>query len=224
MSSSSPDNIRGFSINLLYLDEFAILRPGLADEFMASVFPAISSGETTRCIITSTPKGMNHFYDMWCKAIDEEVAEKEGARNRYIKSTVIWNQVPSHTEEWGAAEREKVGDQRFRQEYECEFIGSSITLIDYRCLEKLKPAVPLDFDGSIWTGDLKEITNDISMRFFKWPEKNVEAKGYSYVASIDTGFGMRKDYHVLQILLAKSNIKCEQVFAMSSNSIGVNEF
>ena len=224
VSSSSPDNIRGFAINLLYLDEFAILRSGLAEEFMASVFPAISSGNTTRCIITSTPKGMNHFYDMWCKAIDEEVAEKDGAKNRYIKSTVIWNQVPSHTEEWAAAEREKVGDQRFRQEYECEFIGSSITLIDYRCLEKLKAMEPLKFDGSIWPENLKPITNDISMRFFKWPEKNVESRGYSYVASIDTGFGIRKDSHVLQIILAKSNIKCEQVFTMSSNTVSINDF
>ena len=77
VSSSSPDNIRGFSINLLYLDEFAFLRPNLATEFIASVMPSISSGKTTRCIITSTPNGMNHFYDMWQTSLELNQAEAE---------------------------------------------------------------------------------------------------------------------------------------------------
>lgn len=145
VSSSSPDNIRGFSINLLYLDEFAFLRPNLATEFMASVFPSISSGKTTRCIITSTPSGLNHFYDMWQDAVDEETATPEQKANLYIKSTVLWNEVPGRTEAWAQAEKIKIGDQRFRQEYECEFIGSSITLIDYRFLQTLKPVKPKEF-------------------------------------------------------------------------------
>ena len=229
VSSSSPDNIRGFAINLLYLDEFAFLRPNLATEFIASVMPSISSGKTTRCIITSTPNGMNHFYDMWQTSLDEPQAEAElqkGNNNLYVRSVVTWDQVPGRTEEWANAEKLKIGDQRFRQEYECEFVGSGITLIDYRCLETLKASDPLPFDNSIWPPALAYIVKDISIRTFKYPEPAgvMEAKGYSYVASIDTAYGMRQDYHVLQIAKVYSNIKCEQVFTMSSNCTEVSDF
>lgn len=229
VSSSSPDNIRGFSINLLYLDEFAFLRPNLATEFIASVMPSISSGKTTRCIITSTPNGMNHFYEMWQTSLELDQAEAEydkGNNNLYVRSVVKWDQVPGRTEVWANSEKLKIGDQRFRQEYECEFVGSGITLIDYRCLEKLKAVDPLPLDSSIWPPELADIVRDISMRAFKYPEPAgvMEAKGYSYVASIDTSYGMRQDYHVMQIAKVYSNIKCEQVFTMSSNCTEVNDF
>ena len=229
VSSSSPDNIRGFSINLLYLDEFAFLRPNLATEFIASVMPSISSGKTTRCIITSTPNGMNHFYEMWQTSLELDQAEAEydkGNNNLYVRSVVTWDKVPGRTEVWANSEKLKIGDQRFRQEYECEFVGSGITLIDYRCLEKLKAVDPLPLDSSIWPPELADIVRDISMRAFKYPEPAgvMEAKGYSYVASIDTSYGMRQDYHVLQIAKVYSNIKCEQVFTMSSNCTEVNDF
>lgn len=229
VSSSSPDNIRGFSINLLYLDEFAFLRPNLATEFIASVMPSISSGKTTRCIITSTPNGMNHFYDMWQTSLELDQAEAEfekGNNDLYVRSVVTWDKVPGRTEAWANAEKLKIGDQRFRQEYECEFVGSGITLIDYRCLETLKPSDPLPFDNSLWPPALAEIVKDISIRTFKYPEPAgaMEAKGYSYAASIDTAYGMRQDYHVLQITKVYSNIKCEQVFTMSSNCTEVSDF
>lgn len=229
VSSSSPDNIRGFAINLLYLDEFAFLRPNLATEFIASVMPSISSGKTTRCIITSTPNGMNHFYDMWQTSLELDQAEAEfekGNNDLYVRSVVTWDKVPGRTEAWAKAEKVKIGDQRFRQEYECEFVGSGITLIDYRCLETLKASDPLPFDNSLWPPALAEIVKDISIRTFKYPEPAgaMEAKGYSYAASIDTAYGMRQDYHVLQITKVYSNIKCEQVFTMSSNCTEVSDF
>ena len=52
-AATSPDGIRGMSINLLYLDEFAFVKSHIADEFIASVFPTISSGKTTKVVITS---------------------------------------------------------------------------------------------------------------------------------------------------------------------------
>ena len=52
----------------------------------------------------------------------------------------------------------------------------------------------------------------------------MEANGWLYVASIDTGYGIRKDYHVLQICLTKSNIKAIQVASVSSNVLEINDF
>lgn len=217
VAASSPDGIRGFSPNLLYLDEFAFLRPGMADEFMASVMPTISSGKTTRIIITSTPNGLNHFYRMWEDGVDEERATPHELQAKYVRSVVLWNDVPGREPQWGIDEEARIGEQRFRQEYMCEFVGSATTLIDYKCLEHLHPDRPLPVPG---------VPKQYSLRLFDipLPKQVLEKEDWTYVAALDTGFGMRQDYHVLQILLAKSSIRAEQVLVLSSNEVTVEDF
>ena len=70
--ATAPDTIRGISANLIYLDEFSFVRPHIAEEFIASVFPTISSGKTTKVIMTScvtkdtyiyTDKGIKQLQD-----------------------------------------------------------------------------------------------------------------------------------------------------------------
>lgn len=217
VAASSPDGIRGFSPNLLYLDEFAFLRPGMADEFMASVMPTISSGKTTRIIITSTPNGLNHFYRMWEDGVDENKATPHELQAKYVRSVVLWNEVPGREPQWGIDEEARIGEQRFRQEYMCEFVGSATTLIDYKCLEHLHPDRPLPVPG---------VPKQYSLRLFDipLPKQMLEKEDWTYVAALDTGFGMRQDYHVLQILLAKSSIRAEQVLVLSSNEVTVEDF
>ncbi len=217
VAASSPDGIRGFSPNLLYLDEFAFLRPGMADEFMASVMPTISSGKTTRIIITSTPNGLNHFYNMWEDGVDEDKATPHELQSKYVRSTVLWNEVPGREEQWGLDEEARIGEQRFRQEYLCEFIGSATTLIDYKTLQHLHPVPPMKIPG---------VPKEYSLRVFSPPlaKQLVEKEDWCYVAALDTGFGMRQDYHVLQILLTKTSCRAEQVLVLSSNEVTVEDF
>ena len=217
VAATSVDGIRGFSPNLLYLDEFAFLRPGMADEFMASVMPTISSGKTTRIIITSTPSGLNQFYNMWQDAVDEATATPHELESKYVRSTVLWNEVPGREAQWGIDEEARIGEQRFRQEYLCEFIGSATTLIDYKTLQILKPTKPFNIPG---------VPKDYSLRVFAQPinPQIMEKNDWTYVAALDTGFGMRQDYHVLQILLAKTSIRAEQVLVLSSNTVTVEDF
>ena len=62
---TSASAVRGMSFNILFLDEFAFVPNHIADSFFASVYPTITSGQSTKVIIVSTPHGMNHFYRMW---------------------------------------------------------------------------------------------------------------------------------------------------------------
>lgn len=217
IAASSSDGIRGFSPNLLYLDEFAFLRPNMADEFVASVFPTISSGKKTRVIITSTPQGLNLFYRMWQDAVDESTASAHDLQSKYVRSTVLWKEVPGRDEQWGIDERARIGEERFRQEYECEFIGSAVTLIDYRTLEHLHPDKPLA---------MPHIPDDYSLRIYGRPlnQQQMEHDDTVYVAALDTGYGMRQDYHVLQICYAKTSSKLEQVLVLSSNRVTIEDF
>ena len=64
-ASTSAAAVRGMTFNIIFLDEFAFVPNHIAEDFFSSVYPTISSGKSTKIIIVSTPKGMNHFYRMW---------------------------------------------------------------------------------------------------------------------------------------------------------------
>ena len=93
-ASTSASAVRGMSFNIIFLDEFAFVPNHIADDFFASVYPTISSGKTTKVIIVSTPKGMNHFYRMWHDA--------ERKKSEFVATEVHWSEVPGRDEEWKA--------------------------------------------------------------------------------------------------------------------------
>lgn len=89
-TATSSDNIRGFSINLLFIDEAAFIDNW--DEFFTSVYPTVSSGKSTKVVLVSTPNGLNHFYKIWQNAIE--------GKNDYKPILVKWDRVPGRDEEW----------------------------------------------------------------------------------------------------------------------------
>ena len=60
--------VRGGSYNMIFLDEFAFVPHNVAEDFFSSVYPTISSGQSTKVVIVSTPNGMNLFYKLWSDA------------------------------------------------------------------------------------------------------------------------------------------------------------
>lgn len=77
-SATSSSAVRGMSVNLLLCDEFAHLHPNLAEEFIASVFPTLSSSEQSKLIIISTPNGLNHYHKLWVEAVNGNSAGSAG--------------------------------------------------------------------------------------------------------------------------------------------------
>ena len=120
-ASTSASAVRGMSFNIIFLDEFAFVPNHIADDFFSSVYPTISSGKSTKVIIVSTPKGMNHFYRMWHDA--------EKGKNEYIYTDVHWSEVPGRDEAWKAQTIANTSEAQFKVEFECEFLGSVDTLI-----------------------------------------------------------------------------------------------
>lgn len=110
------------SKNCLLLDEFSFIPNNIADEFISSVYPTISSGKTSKIIMVSTPKGLNHFYNIWSKAIKGE--------NNFMPIKINWWEVPGRDEEWKKATIADIGAVRFSQEFECCAWMSSIYIRD----------------------------------------------------------------------------------------------
>jgi hypothetical protein len=143
-AATSSSSIRGFSINLLYLDEFAFVENDAT--FYTSTYPVITSGKTTKVIITSTANGIgNVFYKLWEGAVQ--------ATNSYKPFRVDWWDVPGRDEEWKRETISNTSELQFNQEYGNQFIGSSNTLISPDALLGLKSIDPIFFKDDVMVYD-----------------------------------------------------------------------
>jgi hypothetical protein len=199
-NSTASSSIRGKSINLLFLDEFAFVQNYIADEFIASVMPTISSGTTSKIIIVSTPNGLNHFFDIYRKALRGD--------NNYKPIKVQWREVPGRDEAWKKSMIADIGPVRFKQEYQCAFLGSTTTLIDSDLLEKMKTRDPSDVDK--YSGALEIYENPV--------------EGARYIMGVDSAKGNQADYSVIQVLRIHNERKFEQVAVYRCNTIQYHDF
>ena len=137
-SATSSDAIRGYAIDLLFIDEAAFIENW--DEFFTSVYPTVSSRSSSKIVLVSTPNGLNYFYSIWVNSF------KEGTDgwNNYKPIRVLWNQIPGRDKKWMESTLASMNfnHEKFAQEYEGEFQGSSGTLISGWKLKELVPQVP----------------------------------------------------------------------------------
>ena len=172
-SSTSSSAIRGQSYNMVYLDEFAFVPRNIQDQFFASTFPTISSGQTSKVVITSTPNGMDLFHKLW--------VDSEHDRNTYVRVDVHWSDVPGRDEAWRDEMIRNTSEQQFKQEFECEFLGSTNTLISGSYLSKMVFYPPIESMNGL---DIYE-----------------KAKpNHTYICSADTSRGVGLDYSAFVIV------------------------
>ena len=191
-SATSSSAIRGTSQNMVYLDEFAFVPTNIQDEFFASVYPTISSGQSSKVLITSTPNGMNMFYRIW--------TESEEGRNAYARVDVHWSQIPGRDGAWREQTISNTSEDQFRQEYECEFLGSSNTLIHPTKLRNMVYKHPIaQADGGL--------------KIYEEPEKDTIS-----AIVVDTARGAGADYSAF-IVVNVSTMPYRQVAAFRNNLI-----
>lgn len=119
-ASTASSAIRGYTINSLFLDEFAFVPPQIAEEFMNSVYPTVSSGKTSKIIIVSTPNGMNHFYNIWIDAIR--------GKNSYFPVKINWWEVPGRDDNFKKEIIRNQGITSWNQEYNCFSTHSNVNI------------------------------------------------------------------------------------------------
>lgn len=173
-AATSASAIRGYTISLLVIDEAAHIDTTW-DEFFTSVYPTISSGKDSKIILVSTPNGLNHFYSTWINA-------KEG-RNGYHPIMVRWDSVPGRDEKW---KQETLAGmnfdlEKFEQEMNCEYLGSSGTLIAGWKLKELVHQSPM-------------VQKEGLIQYYK-PEQN---SVYVIIADVSRGKGL--DYSAFQVI------------------------
>lgn len=178
--ASSPDAVRGNSFSFIYIDECAFIQ-NWTDCFLA-IQPVISSGRESKMIMTTTPNGLNHFYDIWQSAID--------GKSGYVPYEAVWHSVKERLYnkadifddgyEWSSQAIAGSSLEQFLQEHNAEFFGSSGTLIRATTLSRLS---------------FIDVVNDNGFYQYEKPKE-----GRKYVATLDCSEGRGQDYHAMQII------------------------
>ena len=173
-SATSGSSIRGMSVNLLFLDEFAFVER--ANEFYTSTYPVVSAGKETKVIITSTANGIgNTFHKIWEGAVQKV--------NEFIPFTVNWYDVPGRDEEWKAQTVANTSQLQFDQEFGNTFFGTGDTLINAETLLSFRAKPPKRvFEG----GDLL---------VYEEPTKSRE-----YIMTVDVSKGRGQDYSTFTVI------------------------
>ena len=189
-AATSGSSIRGLSLNVIMIDEFAFVHK--AEEFYTSTYPVISSGADTKVIITSTPNGVgNMFYKLWQGAITNS--------NEFKPFTINWRDVPGRDEEWRAQTIANTSEAQFRQEYECQFVGSADTLVSSSCLLGLQAQSPLNEQYDIF--------------YYEEPKPD-----HSYILVADVSKGRGQDYSTFSVIDISVN-PFKQVATYRNNTI-----
>ena len=180
-----PDAFRGYTCNVLTIDECAFIKTSVWEEFADSIFPSQSALSWKKNIIISTAKGLNHFYDLVQKAKLDEM--QPNSKTAFIE--VHWDEVPRYDSKGNLMEPEefkrqiikRYGRVYFEQNYGNSFVGSSETLIAPEVLAELQHKNPI----AVW---------DDMLRLYYEPQQN-----HTYIMSVDAA-KEGKDYFAIQVI------------------------
>ena len=172
--ATSGSSIRGLSVNLLYLDEFAFVER--ATEFYTSTYPVIAAGTETKVIITSTANGIgNTFHKIWEGAI-QGVSDFKPFR-------VDWWDVPGRDEAWKKQTIANTSQLQFDQEFANTFFGTGDTLVNAETLMSLRAREPIRRLENYCLNVYKETI-----------------KGHDYIMTVDVSKGRGQDYSTFNVI------------------------
>ena len=170
-AATSSSSIRGMSINMLYLDEFAFVED--AETFYTATYPVITSGKDSKVIITSTANGVgNMFHKIYESAVH--------GNSEYKSFLINWFDVPGRDEEWKKMTIANTSEAQFEQEYGNSFLGTGNTLINADTLLGLRAIDP------DWRKD--------NVNVYERPKA-----GHTYITTVDVSQGRGIDYSTFSI-------------------------
>jgi len=165
----SSDAFRGFTINYVYVDETAYIPMNDWNDFTDSIFPTMNSLIEKKKIMTSTAKGMNHWYHI------VQGAKLGKTNNKLVECS--WREVPRFDKKGKKLDPDNYkemiirenGKMFFKQTEENEFLGSAETLISAEALKNMVAKEPT-FSDSVFNG----------IKIYEKPQK-----GHSYIIGVD---------------------------------------
>jgi len=182
-TTTTENTGRGKSLSLIYCDEFAFVQPPeKAREFWTALSPTLATGG--KCIITSTPNSdEDQFALIWTEAnkkFDEYGNEQKVGQNGFYSYFAHWSEHPDRDDAWANLERAKIGDERFRREFDCEFLIFDETLVNPVKLAEMEGVDPV-----------------LTMGQTRW-YKDIDPRA-TYLVALDPSLGTGGDYGAIEV-------------------------
>jgi len=213
-----------FTVHLLYMDEFALIDYRYLNKFYRTVYPTISSSEISKVVITSTPRGLNKFYEIYINALN--------GINFYNPIRIDWYDVPGRDEQWRKNTIADLGSvEDFNQEYGNQFLAGSELLFKSNTSRRMKALnqsfVHKDMSDMLdrWIERMGDSLDDIMDNarpdyYITWYENfdlsKLSDNRYQFVISIDTSEGGGGDFfvaNIFQILpMSRREIDSQKIF------------
>lgn len=194
----------GFTIHLLYADEFAHVPSGILADFYRSIYPTLTASSTSKFIITSTPNGLNKFWEIYDGAIKKN--------NEFVPIRVDWWEVPGRDEEWKASEIRNLGSQElFDQEYGNTFLSSDSLLLKRSSIDIMERIVSKYVNYPLGGLETLNLSEDAFTIDEKYRYTNFKNSTDYFVMSVDIAEGLGQNSSCVNIfkieLKSKSQIK-----------------
>lgn len=186
----------GFTVHLLYIDEFAHINPSYLNFFYRAIYPTISASTSkSKIIITSTPNGMNKFYEIYMDAL--------AGKNQYTPLRVDWWQVPGRDDAWKKYTIADLGSEEdFNQEYGLQFFSSDVLLLPSKTLKRIFN-LRIEYRVPEWAQNPDVIDLLDGLKFHpnmaKMTVDDIRNDRNYYIFSVDTADGLNRDYSIVNI-------------------------
>lgn len=179
----------GFTIHLLYLDEFAHVRENIQKPFWDNIYPVMAANENAKLIVTSTPNGYELFQKLYQDAVD--------GKTQFGHLMVPWWDVPGRDQAWADEEIAILGTDAFNEQFACAFQRSDLLLLKPDQLKKLRLSavgfVPRQFD-------ILDKYNILYENLLWREDYDIEKLKTDFiVVSVDLAEGIGGDYTTMQI-------------------------
>lgn len=174
-ASGASDSARGYTANILILDEAAFIEN--ADELWGSAQQTLATGG--KAILLSTPNGLDGFFHRYW-------SDAETGENNFIPVKLRWDVHPKRDEKWRKDQDKELGKRLAAQECDCSFLSSGDTYFDTEDLEYYSQNIeePLETRGpqkDYWV--------------WEYPDYNK-----NYMVIVDTGRGDGSDSSAIQVV------------------------
>lgn len=221
VAATSSDSARGYSANMVLLDEFAFVPKNLQRLFFTAVYPIISTDPNSKVIITSTPNGVGEmFHETYEKALSNT---SDDTGEKWVPFRVDWWEFPGRDEKWKALQIESLGSMdAFNQEYGNSFLTSSYDklITDDKIVEmrQLKNSIANKGKQILVNAEDPRKNDLFYIQYYPFHPNR------TYIASVDCAEGTGGDSSVLYIWDITDFTRIKLAAKYSSNTITPTEF
>lgn len=216
---ASESVVQGYSLDFLYIDEFAYIKPSMVKKFWENIYPTLINNPKSKCIITSTPNGRNMFYQLWVGA--------ETGLNRFTPYRIRWYDVPGRDDQFKIDTIANVGIEGWEMGFECSF-DTQLKSVFSSKIQKLLRHSQQKHEKS-WSTENDPLGSKYDIEFINKKKISYNIGNDYFIVGIDLAEGLEQDSTILKLKkiewdIDKKKLVYKTVGVFRSNNISVEDF